>query len=76
MEQKVIETLNAIRPSLQSDGGDIEYLGMEGNTVKIRMHGSCAHCPYQQMTLKSGIENYLRSYVDDHIRVVNVAEEE
>ncbi|MDD2232774.1 MAG: NifU family protein, partial [Sphaerochaetaceae bacterium] len=40
MEKKVIDAINAIRPSLQNDGGDIEYLGMEGNTVKVKMHGS------------------------------------
>lgn len=72
MEKKVIEALNSIRPSLQNDGGDIEYIGMEGNIVKVKMHGSCAHCPYQEMTLKNGIQNYLRSYIDDKIEVVNV----
>ncbi|MDD3163361.1 MAG: NifU family protein, partial [Sphaerochaetaceae bacterium] len=72
MEKKVIDAINAIRPSLQNDGGDIEYLGMEGNTVKVKMHGSCAHCPYQEMTLKDGIQNYLRSYIDEKIEVVAV----
>jgi len=72
MEKKVIDAINAIRPSLQNDGGDIEYLGMEGNTVKLKMHGSCAHCPYQEMTLKDGIQNYLRSYIDEKIEVVAV----
>ncbi|MBO4388831.1 MAG: NifU family protein [Spirochaetales bacterium] len=74
MEQKIIEAINAIRPSLQNDGGDIEYLGLEGYTVKVKMHGSCAHCPYQQMTLKNGIENYLKSYIDEKIEVVNATE--
>lgn len=72
MEKKIIEALNSIRPSLQNDGGDIEYLGLDGYTVKVKMHGSCAHCAFQEMTLKDGIQNYLRSYIDEKLEVVNV----
>lgn len=74
MEQKIIDALNSIRPSLQNDGGDIEFLGLDGYQVKVKMHGSCAHCPYQEMTLKNGIQNYLRSYIDEKIEVINVDE--
>jgi len=56
MEEKVKAAIENISPDLQNDGGDIEYVGMNGNTVTVRLVGSCAGCPMSQMTLKNGVE--------------------
>lgn len=72
LEQKVVEAINQIRPSLQNDGGDIEFLRMENDKdVYVKLVGACAGCPMSQMTLKNGVEKYLRAAVDPNIEVIN-----
>jgi len=57
LEQKVKNVIEQIRPYLQADGGDVEFIEMtEDNTVNIRLLGMCGNCPHSQMTLKNGIE--------------------
>jgi len=71
MEDKVKKAIEDIRPSLQNDGGDIEFIKMEGNEVTVRLVGACAGCPMSQMTLKSGVERYLKKVVNPDITVNN-----
>ena len=71
MEDKVKRALEDIRPSLQNDGGDIEFVSLVGTAVTVRLKGACAGCPMSQMTLKSGVERYLRNFVDPKLTVVN-----
>lgn len=57
LESKVKNVLEQIRPYLQADGGDVEFIEMtEDNVVNIRLLGMCGNCPHSQMTLKNGIE--------------------
>ncbi|MDR1272085.1 MAG: NifU family protein [Clostridiales Family XIII bacterium] len=61
MEQKIIEALDQIRPYLQRDGGDVEFVEYTGdNIVKVKLQGHCAGCPMSQMTVKNGIERLLK----------------
>ncbi len=60
MKEKLIAAIEKIRPSLQADGGDVEFVDYEDGIVKVRMKGSCAGCPFSQMTLKNGIEQLLK----------------
>ena len=61
MEAKIKEVLDLIRPILQRDGGDIEFIEYKDeNVVKVRLQGACAGCPGAQMTLKGIVENILR----------------
>lgn len=61
MEAKIKEVLDQIRPILQRDGGDIEFIDYtEDNVVLVRLQGACAGCPGAQMTLKGIVENILR----------------
>ena len=72
LEKKVIEAINQIRPSLQNDGGDIEFQRMEDKNVFVKLVGACAGCPMSQMTLKNGVERYLRAALNDNtIEVIN-----
>jgi len=59
-EQQVKELLEEIRPRLQGDGGDVEFVEMDGNVVRVRLTGACKGCPMAQMTLKQGIEVYMK----------------
>jgi Fe-S cluster biogenesis protein NfuA len=61
--QKIIE--EKIRPSLQMDGGDIEYLGMDGNNVKVRLKGACHGCPSAQITLQMGVLRLLKAEIPE-----------
>lgn len=57
LEAKVKEILEQVRPMLQADGGDVEFLGItDDNVVKVSLRGACGSCPFSTMTLKNGIE--------------------
>ena len=73
MEEKVKEAIEKIRPFLQRDGGDIEFVSVEGGVVKVRLTGACAGCPSSTATLKMGIENMLRHYIPEVVEVRPVA---
>lgn len=73
MKEKVSEALNQIRPSLQADGGDVELIDVtDDGVVRVRLQGACAGCPMSQMTLKNGIERYLKQTVPEVKSVENI----
>lgn len=72
LEKKVIEAIDYVRPSLQNDGGDIEYVKTEGNKVFVKLRGACAGCMYSALTLKNGVERMLKVNVDENIEVVDL----
>lgn len=56
-KQKVLNVLEQIRPYLQNDGGDIEFVELTDDmTVNVKLVGACGSCPYSTMTLKNGVE--------------------
>lgn len=59
-EKEIKGILGEIRPALQADGGDVEFISVEDGVVKVRFLGGCAGCPFKTTTLKSGIERYLK----------------
>jgi len=63
LKEEIAQALEEVRPQLQRDGGDIELVDVEDGVVKVRLKGSCAGCPMSQMTLKWGVENYLKKKV-------------
>ena len=61
MDQKLREAMEKIRPVLQRDGGDIEFVELtEDNIVKVKLQGHCAGCPGAQMTIKGVVERLLK----------------
>ena len=69
MKEKIEKALADIRPSLQSDGGDVELVDVENGIVKVRLSGACGGCPMSQMTLKQGIEAYIKKEVPEILSV-------
>jgi len=63
MEEDIKKALDEIRPALQADGGDVEYVRMDGNVVKVKLKGACDGCPMATMTLKNGIEVLIKKKV-------------
>ena len=52
LENKILDALDEIRPFLLKDGGDISLESIKNSTVKVKLHGACADCKVNQMTLK------------------------
>jgi len=69
MKEKIQEALEKIRPFLQQDGGDVEFVDYIDGIVKVRLQGHCAGCPMSQMTVKNGIERLLK---EEYPEVVSV----
>jgi Fe-S cluster biogenesis protein NfuA len=72
MQEKVEEILDKIRPALVRDGGNVELVGVDNGTVKVKLVGACAGCPMSTMTLKNGIERILKQEVPQVKEVVAV----
>jgi Fe-S cluster biogenesis protein NfuA len=73
IEEKVKSALENVRPSLQADGGDVEFVSVsDDGKVSVKLTGACGCCPMATMTLKNGIENYLRKEVPEVTAVVGV----
>ena len=72
LEKKVKESIEMIRPSLQNDGGDIEFVKIVDNKVYVKLTGACAGCAMAAMTLKNGVERMLKFNVDEKLEVVNL----
>ena len=73
LEEQVKTMLGELRPMLQQDGGDLEFVKMDGKVVHLRLVGHCGSCPYAMMTLKQGIESRLQ-LLDPEITVERVQE--
>jgi Fe-S cluster biogenesis protein NfuA/nitrite reductase/ring-hydroxylating ferredoxin subunit len=60
LEDRVRAALREVRPYLESHGGDVELLTIDGTVARLRLRGSCSGCPSSTMTLKLAIENAIR----------------
>ena len=66
MEEKIKEALGQIRPFLQRDGGDIEFVELtEDNIVKVKLQGHCAGCPGARMTIKGVVEKIIKEAIPE-----------
>jgi NifU-like protein len=63
---------NQIRPALRTDGGDIELVDVDGNTVKVSLKGTCASCAASQFTLTDFVAQKLKEFVTPELMVVEV----
>lgn len=72
---KLIEkTIEKVRPYLNADGGDVEFVKLEDDIVYVRVHGACVGCSALDMTLKDGVEALLLDEVEG-IKEVRLAED-
>ncbi|KPA09612.1 nitrogen-fixing protein NifU [Candidatus Magnetomorum sp. HK-1] len=61
MREKVQAVLDKVRPSLQADGGDVELVEVtDDGIVRVQLQGACKGCPMSQMTLRDGIEKFVK----------------
>jgi len=69
LKKKVEEAINQIRPALQADGGDVQFVDMVDGVVQLRLVGACHGCPSAQITLHQGIEHFLKERIPEVTRV-------
>lgn len=71
IEDRVKEALEMYRPMLQADGGDLEFVCIDDeNKVHLNLMGACGSCPMATMTLKMGVEQYIKDAVPEITEVV------
>ena len=74
LKEKVLATIDVIRPALQADGGDIVLKTVDEETgrIEVELVGACGTCPASTTTMKAGIERILRDRVEGVTEVVAV----
>jgi Fe-S cluster biogenesis protein NfuA len=73
LKDRVQQVINMLRPAVQGDGGDLEFVDVDDNgVVQVRLHGACVGCPSAAMTLKFGVERNLKEQVPEVTEVVCV----
>jgi len=66
MREKVEKVLEAVRPFLQADGGDVELVDVtDDGIVRVKLTGACGSCPMSTMTLKMGVERKLKEEIPE-----------
>jgi Fe-S cluster biogenesis protein NfuA len=64
--ERITEVIDMLRPYIQGDGGDIEFVDFtDDGIVHVRLHGACRGCPGATMTLTMGVEAQLRQAVPE-----------
>jgi Fe-S cluster biogenesis protein NfuA len=78
VREQVEKTIEAIRPAIQADGGDIELhdVNEETGVVTVELIGACVSCPASTVTLKAGIERILKDRVPGVTEVLNAGDEQ
>ena len=72
MEEKIKEIIENIRPYLNMDGGDIEYIKYENNYVYIKLLGACTNCLLQDNTINEGLVQMFKEEIPEIKGVINI----
>lgn len=72
IENKIKELINDLRPYLNIDGGDIEFIKYENSTLYIKLIGNCAQCLMQDDTINNGILKLLQEEIPEIKGIINV----
>ncbi len=65
---------NYVKPSVEMDGGAIQFKSYNDGVVKLMMQGSCSGCPSSMVTLKAGIEGMMKRMIPEVKEVMAEAE--
>lgn len=74
VENKIKEMIEKIRPYLNQDGGDVEFIKFENGICYVKLSGACAGCMFADMTLQNTVEEMIISEVPEVIKVMNINE--
>ena len=71
-EKEIIAIIDELRPYINMDGGDIEFVKYEDNFLYIKLTGACQDCMFQDNTINEGILDYFKSKIPDIEGVINI----
>ncbi len=71
-KEKILECLDQIRPYLNSEGGDIEFVKYEDGYVYVKFYGACANCEIVDVTIEDGIYSSIKEVLPECKGVINV----
>ena len=69
IEERVLQAIGKLRPTLSLHGGDVEVLGVTNGVVELRLRGSCDGCPSSTLTLKHTIEEAIYEAAPDVVSI-------
>lgn len=69
---KIKDILNTLRPYLNMDGGDVEFIKYENKIVYIKLTGACAACMFSDETIKNGIFETIKTDIPEVEGVINI----
>ncbi len=68
---KIKEIIDSIRPYINMDGGDIQFIKYEDNIVYVHITGACVNCSYLDVTIQTGLYETLKSEIPEIKEVIN-----
>ncbi|MEM9367580.1 MAG: NifU family protein [Planctomycetota bacterium] len=71
-QQQIEQALSLVRPAMQADGGNVEFVSEDNGVVTVRLCGTCIACPSKQLTMNFGIERTLKDQLPWVTKVVRV----
>lgn len=71
-QEKILEIISQLRPYLNSDGGDIEFIKYEDDYVYIKLYGACAACQFRDYTIQDNIFEAIKEHVPSVKGIINV----
>lgn len=69
---KIIEVINQLRPFLNSEGGDIEFIKYDDGFVYVKLYGACMMCEYKDFTIQDNIFEAIKAEIPNVKGVINV----
>lgn len=69
---KIKEMIESIRPYLQMDGGDVEFVKYEDNYIYVKMNGACTNCLMQDNTINDGMLQMFKEEIPEIEGIINV----
>lgn len=70
---KIKEILETLRPYLNMDGGDVDFIKYENKIVYVKLTGACTACLFSDETIKNGLFESLKSEIPEIEGVINVS---
>lgn len=73
-KEKIFLALDEIRPFLQTDGGDIEFIDLVSNEVFVKLIGNCSDCSINRVTMKTAVETTIKKHAPEILKVTNITQ--
>ena len=72
IEERVRDAIEELRPFINMDGGDIEFVKYLDDIVYVKLSGACSNCMYTDDTINNGVYETLKQDIPEIKGVINV----